>query len=209
MTPAATTAATSAARRGSPAPAPTATSVPGASGAGLGGAAYGGNTGEGGDQSCRGSGGAGADSDGWSQLTAGPVQPPGQHLCPRGPIATGLGPDWIEERDVVQAGLERAEGADTQRAGPIRAAGQECVVGSEWFADPSHASDQGNGIFRSLLGPYRRDVTDRGEILLHTMDPTITYETINCPCVKNGVRSNTRYAALGMILAPPVTGGPD
>ncbi len=39
-------------------------------------------------------GGAGADSDGWSQLTAGPVQPTGSitHLCPCQPIATGLGP---------------------------------------------------------------------------------------------------------------------
>ncbi len=69
------------------------------------------------------------------------------HLCPQGPIATGLGPDWSEEKDVVRAGLERAEGAEICRAGLIRAAGQECVVGSERYADPGHASDQDNGIF--------------------------------------------------------------
>ncbi len=29
------------------------------------------------------------------------------HLCPRGPIATGLGPDWSEERDVIELEAER------------------------------------------------------------------------------------------------------
>jgi hypothetical protein len=35
------------------------------------------------------------------------------HLCPRGPAATGLGPDWSEERDVARAGMERVEGGHT------------------------------------------------------------------------------------------------
>jgi hypothetical protein len=53
------------------------------------------------------------------------------HLCPRGPVATGLGPDWSEERDVARAaGLERAECAYIWRVGSILAAGQECVVGA-------------------------------------------------------------------------------
>ena len=39
------------------------------------------------------------------------------HLCPRGPVANGLGPDWSEERDAARAGLERVEGADIRRAG--------------------------------------------------------------------------------------------
>jgi hypothetical protein len=97
------------------------------------------------------------------------------------------------------AGLQRAEGADIRRAGPIRAAGQERFVRSEWYADPGHASDCQIGVtasFRSQIGPYLRDVTDRVRVRLHAMDPTITYDTINCPCVKNGVRSNTADTAI-------------
>ena len=71
------------------------------------------------------------------------------HLCPRGSVmeATGLGPDWSEERDLVRSGLERAEGADIWRARSIRATDQECVVESEWCVDPGHVSDRDNGIF--------------------------------------------------------------
>ena len=64
------------------------------------------------------------------------------HLCPRGPVATGLGPDWSEERGVARARLERVEGADIRRAGPNGPAGQQYVVGSEWYADPDHGSDR-------------------------------------------------------------------
>ena len=88
--------------------------------------------------------GAGADSDGRSLLRwTGTTSPGGvTHLCPRGPVATGLGPDWSEEWDVARARLERVEGADIRRAGPNGPAGQQYVVGSEWYADPDHGSDR-------------------------------------------------------------------
>jgi hypothetical protein len=60
------------------------------------------------------------------------------HLCPRGPIATGVGPVWNEEKDVARTGLELVEGADIRRAGP----NGPHVVGSERYADPDHWSDR-------------------------------------------------------------------
>ena len=70
------------------------------------------------------------------------------HLCPRGPIANGLGSDWCEERDVGRAGLRRVEGADIWQAGPTWAAGQELAVGRQQYADSGHANDLDNGIFQ-------------------------------------------------------------
>ena len=109
-------------------------------GAGLGGAAYGGDAGGGGARTCGGSGAEGADA----------VNVPLErhNLRVSATIATGLGPDWSEEMGFVRAGLERPEGADIRRAGLIRASGQECVAESEWYADASRASDRDNGIFQ-------------------------------------------------------------
>ena len=111
-------------------------------GAGLGGAEYGGDDGGGGAWT---RGGCGSRSGlGWPQSTTlDRDNLPGgvTHLCPRGPVATGLGPEWSEERDVARARLERVEGADIRRAGPNGPAGQQYVVGSEWYADPDHGSD--------------------------------------------------------------------
>ena len=70
------------------------------------------------------------------------------HLCPRGPVANGLGSDWCEERDVGRAGLRRVEGADIWRAGPTWAAGQELAVGRQRYADSGHVNDRDNGIFQ-------------------------------------------------------------
>ena len=76
------------------------------------------------------------------------------HLCPRGPIANGVGSGWCEERDVGRAGLRRVEGADIRvegadirRAGPTWAAGQELVVGRQRYADSGHVNVRDNGIF--------------------------------------------------------------
>ena len=81
---------------------------------------------------------------GWQSATLDWDNLPGgvTHLCPLGPVATGLGPDWSEERGVARAGLKRVEGADIRRAGPNGPAGQQYVVGSEWYADPDHGSDR-------------------------------------------------------------------
>ena len=69
------------------------------------------------------------------------------HLCPRGPVATGLGPDWSEERDVAGAGLERVEGADIRRAGPNGPRASNVSLGANGTLIPVTGVIGDNGIF--------------------------------------------------------------
>ena len=81
---------------------------------------------------------------------AGPGQPPGRRhppVCPRGPVATGLGPDWSEERDVAGAGLERVEGADIRRAGPNGPRASNVSLGANDTLIPVTGVIGDNGIF--------------------------------------------------------------
>ena len=69
------------------------------------------------------------------------------HLCPRGPVATGLGPDWSEERDVALAGLERVEGADIRRAGPNGPRASNVSLGANGTLIPITGVVGDNGTF--------------------------------------------------------------
>ncbi len=120
--------------------------------------AYGGDDGGGGAWTRDGSVGAGADSDDRSLLPAldrdnllGCVT----HLCPRGPIATGLGLDWSEERDVARAGLERVEGADilVRQAGPNGPRANKVSLGANGTLIPITGviGDNLNGIFPNRM----------------------------------------------------------
>ena len=85
-------------------------------------------------------------------------------------------------------------GGDRRRAGSTRAAGQEGVVGSEWYADPGHVRDRDNDNFLSRLRPFIRVGMDRYHTRFHAMDSVITHDTIRCPCVKCSTRSNLNTA---------------
>jgi hypothetical protein len=71
------------------------------------------------------------------------------------------------------------------------AAGQERAVEMQQYPDSSHVNDRDNGIFQVPAPILFRVEADRKRVYdFRTMESTIAYVTIICPCVKCSTISN-------------------